>query len=298
VIAAAWLLAAIGDPVATLAFEPVAAEVGQPVVATLAVEHDADTRPELPDLAEGLDDSWVVLSSLGVVADPVPDGAQRATTTARWEIAALEPGARELPSLEVSAGAALATAAPAVLQVTGLLGEGEDEPRPLPAFRPAPDWGAPETGRSWWVHAAGAAVLAALLAAAFAVRRARRAAPPPWGPSPFERAVALAAGPPTDPAELRAAHFEVAALVRGAVDGRLGRDGAARSDEEWLAGLDSELARAGADPALASDAAALLERCTAVRWAGRAPSSFGARETFEGARDLIERVLPGEEASA
>lgn len=292
-IAALLLLAATGDPVATLTISPAEVEVGEPFTVALSVEHDAGVGLDLPDLAQALGDSWIVYSAGEARVAPSPDGAQRATTSARWELGSLEPGVRELPALEVLAGSVPATSGPVTLRVDGVLAEGEDAPRPLPAFRPPPPWSEPGTPRPWWVYALAGVALGALLTAVVALVQRRRRTPeaPPARP-PLDRVRALAANLPSDAEALRTAHFELAALVRAGVDERLGRSAAARVDEEWLTGLAQDLAAGGVEPALADEAAALLERCTAARWAGLAPSSYAARETFEGARELLERLGP------
>ena len=89
---------------------------------------------------------------------------------------------------------------------------------------------------------------------------------------------------------VRQTHFELAALMRGAADRQLRREGDSLSDEEWLAGLPDELERAGLDPALQDDLSQLLERCTAVRYGGAVPTAWAVDETFALARGSLEQL--------
>ncbi|MEW6072096.1 MAG: VWA domain-containing protein [Planctomycetota bacterium] len=255
-----------------------AVEVGEPF--ELAIEAAHAPGAGGAELAAGepvLDDSWVLLATR-------LEAGERATRRI-FAIASLEAGEREIVVAGLAPGEGRPTTAERVpVSVAGVLGDGEDAPRPLRGF-PAGFGAGEEEGRGsarTLVALGAGAVLGALAWR----RRARsvRAALPRDPLVQLEDLRAAAAVAAADGGRTREQHFALTALLREAADLRLSRDRRGRTDAEWLAEL-------AADPALAPAArealAAALAACERVKYGGETPSPWALAATFEHARTAL-----------
>ena len=289
-----------GDDIrARFGCEPGRVEVGEPFALVLELSHPAGVDVfDLGRVELELDDSWVVLNLVRHPSEPDPADTARRITRRVWTVASLEPGERRLAESltplvaderirSVDVGAAM-------VEVVGLLGPGEDAPRPLRGFPPGFGSG-PETAASPWRWAALA--LAALLWAAVGAwvwrwlrrSRARRGAS---GPAPLERLELLGDERPGDVDALRRQHYELTQLVRDAMDQRLGSELAGLTDAEWMRAVQ---ARPNLPAGLKTELAAVLERAEAVKYGRAIPTSWAVDETLGHARRALEHAGASEE---
>lgn len=262
---------------------PPRVELGVPFELVLEIEHRTGDAPALAPGALASDPAWAVLEGGVPLALPDLDDPARRVSEVRWTVVALEPGTLELPEVELAypapeGGEALpvAIAGGGAIEVSGVLREGEDAPRPLP-----PDLGVavPAAARDRFAPAlwSGGLALLGALAVLFVARRRRarpaRVAPPP---TPRERLAALEESALDDPEAVRAAHVELTRALREHFDA--GRARVALTDEEWLEVLrqpsDGELAR-------------LLAECRPVEYGGERPTHWATRERVARARALV-----------
>jgi hypothetical protein len=292
-LAVASLLARGDGLAARAACEPATVAVGEPLRLSLEVEHDAgsDVRALLAQPLD-LDASWVLLER--EIEPPRPDPAHpgRSLSRAVLSIASLEPGPRSLAAQLASAfhdqRLASFDASGAHVEVTSVLAEGEDSPRPLRGL-PA-DFGAAAAGggRAWTVWLlAGLAALVVLAAGALVLsrrgRRARRAAPA----DPLAELAGFAPLSGAPAAVLRERACGLARFLRATVDRRLGRDLAGRTDGEWLRALEA----AAVSPALLEGLGAFYARTESIKYAGVEPSEWALGELVASARRALE-LLP------
>lgn len=271
-----------GAPSASISIPAPPSTVGQPFAALVSVRHAAGTQAEIRDWE--LDYGWEVVASGPAATAPagaaLADGAQWLVTARRFEILALEAGARSLPgpavTLRGAAGGDLElTAPPAVLDLAAALAPGEDAARPTTGFRPPPAARGAQASWPWIAAAAGALALAA--GAVAALVRARRKA---GAPAPLDRLAALGEleRAPREGEAASALHGELARLVRSALEPR---PLAHLPDEEWLDTLAVH-ERALVEPVLA--------RCARVKFAGLRPTGWATQETLGLARAALETL--------
>lgn len=260
--------------------EPKVVAVGEPFTLTLDVTHPAGTRPFVHRIDLDLDESWVEFDSARPeIVSGEASREKRTRTRFRWTLASLEPGERALPDLPFAS-----PGRPLIIEVTGVLGPGEDAPRPQRGFRPIPGEEQASSPLAAWIAASALGVF--LVALPFLVARARRRPRRP-APAPLERLAALRERVRAP----RPAHFELSLLVREAIDDRTGRDRQGLTDAEWLEVLESESRL----PAAAKVAAgAVLERCGAVKYGRHEPTVWAMQETFEEARRAIAAAVANE----
>lgn len=280
-VAAALLLAAPQAPEAQIrTVERV--EVGEPFELSIEIRHAAGVAVVLDPRA--LDDAWVLLDASG--AATLAAGEGRAATSVRWTVVALEPGEEVLPALWASIDGGPPRAIPVLgdgVTATGVLAPGEDEPRPPAGFRDAP---APAGGPPRWAWPLGVLALLAVAAAAF-LRRRRARAPVEVPPTAAERLRAIDPEALAEPAAVQAAYYEITAVLRGAIDERLGRDLAAWTDEEWLAATRGQLPESEYD--LVAD---VLRQSAEVKYGTARPTHWGAQETLERALSAVAGEVP------
>lgn len=273
-------------PSAQLNFAEASVEVGQPVRATLTVEHAAGERPKLDAL--GLDESWLVLDAQpgATIADPASPG--RAHTRWELELASLEPGQRTIASLPLPGGEQKLPVSGAALNVRGVLGADEDAPRALKGLR---EIESVEPRSAVW-PLVGAALGALVLAAAglFLWWRRRSRFAPQAAPAPSVRLAVLEARPLDTPDDVQAAHFALTRLLRESADLAAGRDRSGLTDEEWSSAARAEFTAAGLSAAEQQSLAALLERAATVKYGSERPTHWATREALASARSLAARL--------
>lgn len=277
-------------------------EVGEPFDLICRVEHDAGTHPRLEPVELDPLEPWVVFDSrrgpTGVDAG-LPPGAPdasgaREVTELTWTLACLEPGPVELPwlsfTLEVDGRARTFLVQGDPVGVRGVLGEAEDEPRPIRGFRDLPAEEESLPALLLWIPALllGLFLLVAVLAVPLLRRALRRG--PPRAPAALARLDALAQAPLPP----RARHFELTRLLREELDGVSGRDRRGLTDDEWLAALAEE---ERLPEAAKSAASAALRRARDVKYAGGTPTDWALEEALAEARRALEGVhRPGQSA--
>ncbi len=285
IAALAALLCAQGTS-ARLEFDRVQAQVGQPVRATLTIEHDAGSRPKVDSL--GLDDSWVVFDSKAGPTLALPAQAGRATTTFEFEIASLEPGPRTIGQIPIPGGdQKLAVAGPA-LQVQGVLAESEDAPRAMKGLREIESLD--ERANVWLALGIAVGILALLSVVLFAWWRKRARAAVESAPAPSVRLAVLETRPLDTPADVQAAHFALTRLLRESADLAAGRDRSGMTDEQWQRAARRQFEAAGMNAAEFSALEALLERAAQVKYGSERPTHWATREALASARLFAARL--------
>ncbi len=285
IAACAALLGAQGTS-ARLEFDRVQAEVGQPVRATLTVEHDASSRPKLDSL--GLDDSWVVFASKAGPTLALPAQTGRATTTFEFEIASLEPGQRAIAEIPISGSAQKLAVAGPTLQVQGVLAENEDAPRAMQGLREIESLD--ERANLSLVLAVALGGAALLCAALFVWWRKRARSVAEGAPAPSVRLAVLETRPLDTPEDVQAAHFALTRLLRESADLAAGRDRSGMTDEEWQRSAREQFLAAGISAGELGALEALLERAAQVKYGSERPTHWATREALASARGFAARV--------
>lgn len=266
--------------------------VGEVLELALEVPLAAGARLEVDSSALEADPSWALfdavrrerVSSMGSGSGGDPSLGTPSIAVLRWSLASLEPGERQLPTPALSvvdaSGARASLAVPsAAARFTGVLAEGEDEPRAPLGFRPV-EAQATSTLSPWLMGAAG--LVLGALAALWFVRRRRRSAPPA-PPTVLEQLAALEARPVEAREQAREVYYALTALVREHVDERLGEPRPAATDAEWIRGLVQR-----APAAACEELAALLREAEPVKYAAHHPTHWAVRESFQRARRALE----------
>jgi len=298
-IAAALLalaLADTGEITAHLRVEPAEAETGQPVYWILEVEHPAGATVRLPDIDTVADDSWIVLEPRPTVRTSASGGGE--TTRAAWSVLPLEPGDRPLPAFAVqveSDGQARSIdVAATTVPVRSALAAGEDAPRPIRGFHPAPER---NTGRALGLLLGALALVAAGLALWIRRRRRRRtiAAAPP---TPLQRLAELSKHVAEEPEAARRTIYALTRLLRESTDRLLGEDKPALDDLDWAALREAdERLPAGAR----GNIARILRDAQRVKYALHAPTRFALEALIADAKNALEALAearpPLEEAA-
>ena len=295
-LTALFLVAGQGGARATWSVGAAEVEVGEPFELVLELEAPADVDAySLADVRLQPEESLVLFSEETSAPEPVGDGS-RLQTRHVFRLASLRPGVLDLEPLlpPLPEDIEVSGADGARIEVRGLLGEDEGEPRGPKGF-PA-DFlelsSAPgsSSARPWVWIALAATGLALFGLFAWRRRRGRRRAGPV---APDPRAELARLGAATERgADPREVVREVTGVLRG-VPG-LAPDRPGVTDEEWIRDLRS----AGRIPdETAGDLAALLAEAREVKYAGRTPSPWAVRETIERAeRVLTAAGAAGEEA--
>lgn len=291
-IAAALLLLALGGPVETtgeitarLRAEPLEVEAGQPMTWILEVEHPAGASVRLPETDPVPDDSWVLLEPRRVVRSAAPataDGLE--TTRATWRVLSLEPGHRPLPALAIqveSNGVARSIEVESsAITVRSALQAGEDAPRPIRGFHPAPER---NSGGGLGLALGALALLAGGLAV-WIRRRTRRKPQAVAVPTALEHLAELARQVREDPESGRKAVYALTRLLRESSDRFLGEDRAALVDGEWAAlrEIDERLPL-GARTTFAQ----ILRDAERVKYALHAPTRFALEALLADAKNAL-----------
>jgi len=269
-----------GEVVARLRAEPAEVEVGEPCSLVLEVDHPAGSSVGLPDSDPLPDDSWVLLEPRHVV--------RGARTIATWRVLSLEPGERQLPSIQVdvaeAGGVRKIDVAAGTLSVRSALEAGEDAPRPIRGFRPAPE--NPAAGRGRLVLLGG--LLLAVLAAAFHFRRRAKRKPVPAAvPTALDRLAGLLKCCAEDPESSRRVVYDLSRLLRGSVDAFLRDSRVALADPEWSARIEpDERVPLGVRRSIAG----ILRDSQRIKYALHAPTRFALETMFADARSALEAL--------
>lgn len=287
-----WLAAAAGLGVAQDArwdIAPGSVTVGQPVTAALVVEHDADTRPELGEVALDLDDSWVVLGDGGPAA-PLPG---RTRSTRVWSVMSLEAGTRAWPAATVVFADGRAVIAPgSSLDVAAELAPDEDAPRPLPGFHPIPERAGPLRPPHLLIGLVGGLLVAA--GWWWTTRRAG-AARAAEDEDELARLAGLAPADWDAPGAAREYAWGLATILRSAARRGLAEDREGLTDEELVAALRRE----GRGAAPVDELEALLAECARIKYAGERPTRFALEDLGRRAEAWLGAArASGEEAAA
>jgi hypothetical protein len=285
-----------GEASARWRCEPAAVEVGEPFELRLELEHPADVPGGTLVAGEpALDDSWLVLER--EPARPSPAGApgeKTVRTVLAWRVVSLEPGERSLAdalsAVALSGAVTRIQVGEARVEVRGVLGEGEDAPRPMREFPEgfAGESTAASGTSAWWAWAGGVLVVATGAGAVLWRRALRARAAGARAATPLDRLGELEGWIETERA--RASCYELTRLLREATDRARSADRAGLTDDEWLAELQASRALPGG---AVQELAAVLERAARVKYAGEAPSSWALKETFARARVALQAVGAG-----
>jgi hypothetical protein len=292
---------------------PQEVEIGQPIACVLRVEHPAGARVTLAEgeAADGVE-------ALPLFADP--DGSQHAqpwvvvdgparhvealgadgrfATELRWTALALEPGARSpgvaRVEVELEGGVLSRSARASDVVVHAALAEGEDAPRPWSDFPDAP---APVAGSGVLIALGAWALVAAALCLVALVAFVRGRRRPTVAPAPTldERLAGLErdlmqgfdAGGEALERGVRAFGYGASALLRGAVDRRLGAAAPGTTDEEWLARIERDKR---VEPRLAADLRRFLAALEPIEYGAWRPTRFAFDELAQRARALGARI--------
>ena len=273
--------AADAQVVARLHAEPAEVGVGEVCRLVLEVEHPEGATVRLPAADPLPDDSWV-LAEARRVERPWPD-----RTVATWKCLPLEAGEHRLPTIRVDVGDASGMktidAEAGTLRVRPALAEGEDAPRPMRGFRPAPPVSAGSRAR--WLLAGLLLALVAVVGA-LAWRRAQRKAAPVAEPTPLDRLAEIGRLAAEDEKGPRRAVYALSRLLRGTVDRWLAQDRAALVDAEWVARVEADdRVPLGARRAVAKT----LRDSERIKYALGSPTRFALEEMLADARERSGR---------
>jgi len=259
-------------------------EVGEPFEARLIVEHPAGARASVDASALDADSSWVALAPPRLVPEQDAGTFDAERTLWRWTIASLEPGARDLPALEITleepdGGKRNLAVDAAQVAVASALAPDEDAPRPAKEFRPVEPLA---TTSTWTWILAGCVVLLALAVAVLVWALMRRKPALAAPPSSLARIEALAQRDMNSPDVVRALHYELTALLREHVDREQRAPRSALTDEEWLPAAREQL---GADAA--EELAEILRASRAVKYGPEVPTQWAVSEVLERAKFVV-----------
>jgi len=300
VVCAAFLGTAFGrsgasqEVVVDLSCEPAEAEIGQPVTWTLVVEHprggDVTLQGAEEPFAEDAENDrlWVELATRRRTI--VELGGERTRTTYAWTVCALDAGSHTLEGLRVEVDLpdrlVSKAAEGATLFVRGALGDGEDVPRPLAGFRPAP----PSARGGAFRRVLPALLLVFALAVALLVRRRRLRR----GPALLQERVgslvelgALSESLNDEPGVGAELGYALSHLLRREVDTVADELRAPLTDAEWAASIeaDSQLP----EP-LRFGLARLVRDLEPLKYGGSNPTRFALQEFLERARGHLEEL--------
>ena len=252
-----------------LRLDPPQVETGEPQRWILEVEHEAGAAVRLPeDPVAG--DAWVLL-------EPRRISRSETATRATWTMLPLEPGERPLPALAVQVEAngvsrTLEVAA-STTTVRPALAPGEDAPRPIRGFHPAP----PRAGVGLVAILGGVLALFAAIAAAWIVNRRRRRPVVVVPPTALQRLAALASGIPEDEEGARRTVYALTRLLRESTDRLLAEPRPALDDLDWAALREGD-ARLPADAR--ASIARILRDAEPAKYARHAPTRFALEALF------------------
>ncbi|MFT4541554.1 MAG: hypothetical protein ACI841_000204 [Planctomycetota bacterium] len=263
--------------------EPAKVHIGEPFVLTVRMTHDRRDAVRLPEsglLASEAAHLWMILDVPRLVTERLPDGLH-ASTTLRAKLLMIHPGEHQVPLAELQTQDGVPVAVPPIqLTVLGELAEGEDEARPMPGFHELPE-------ARWQLQATHVFGVLALLALVFAwTRRSRKGPQSPKELEPIELLGQLKAGASDEPDAVRALSFEIARLLRGAVDRHLGEPQPARDDEEWLAHVEGQLSSSE----LFDEVRTILQQCESTKFGGELPTRFAVEERLERLEKILRRL--------
>ena len=296
------LIAAVAPQEGTLEcrlkVNPAEVAIGEPSVWELVVEHPSEERVELvdEDPLAGLSElerlSWVVVE--GPTRDRRELAPGQVRTRFRWSVLSLEGGTRPLPALEVRAatGQGAFSDTPSLV-VWNELAEEEDEARGLAPLV------AVEAQKAVLRPTHVLLVLLAGVAAWFWWRRRHRPRPAPAEAGVIDAraridaiALSLQRDAGGDAAFMHELSYELTALLRRDLEGRLGFEQPGASDEEWLARARSQAERWGtaADESARAEVGELLDELQ--RWLRELePLKYGAdTATPFRVEDLLQRA--------
>jgi hypothetical protein len=266
---------------------PENARIGAPVVWELVIEHPSSVAPALPDKAAAAQGAWAVVADLGTrrADDPARPGMR--TTTVTWRAFALEGGELASPftavAYEEQGVQKTAAVESAKVRIANALAAGEDAPRPVRSFRPAPDF---EPVRPLSLVLVPVALVALALAVWIWRRRRRRVAPPATL-SYLERLAALELRARNEPDAAREIVFALTRLVRQATDAFVGEDHAALVDSAWVERYaQDERVPLGARTA----SARLLTGAERIKYALEAPSPLAIEASLREVRGVLEAL--------
>lgn len=277
------------DVVVDLSCDPVEAEIGQPVTWSLIVEHPRGGTVRLEHDARSPFDStdgrrrWVELSERRRTVVPIGDARTR--TTFAWTVAALDSGERTLSGLRVAVELPDRVVSRAVedatLLVRAALAEGEEQPRPLAGFRPAPP-GADGRASRWILPAL---ILATVAALAFVVRR-RWLSPIvlPDRDDPLDELEALAESMTDAPGSAAELGYDLSHLLRRATDTTLGEPRSPLTDAEWASQVeqDERLPATLREPLVS-----LVRDLEPLKYGGTRPTRFAMKDFLARAREPL-----------
>jgi len=272
--------------------EPEAVALGEPFELFLELFHPASVSAhELTTGTLALDESWVVFGELPV-SSAAGDGGEVRTRRA-WRVASLEPGERALAEalskLALSERVTRIQVGDARVEVSGVLAEGEDAPRPLREF-PDGFGGRDEAseGPGWvgWIGLGTVLLACAGGVLAWRRRRARSSAARPA--TALERLGELERS--FEPGRGSEGCYELTRLLRAAGDGLRQKARGGLTDEEWLAEITASL---DVPRNAVSELTAVFERAGRVKYAGEAPTPWSMQETFQRARTALEVLVAG-----
>jgi hypothetical protein len=295
-VALAWpaLPAVAQEPaVVSVSVEPARATVGDRIALTVVVEHAAETVVEADDPSFG---RLELLAASAPAVDARASG--RATTTLRWEVAAFETGAIEVPPMTLryagpDESGELVTD-PVSITVTPVTAPGDITLQPLKPQLEIPRPPPPPIVPASVVAATVLFTLAGywLVRQAIATRPPAPSPPEPPGPAPDEvasrrlRALADSGLAARDPREY---YGRLATIVRRYLSDRYGFPAFAMTRSEIEAGM----AAAGVDRWPAHLTANLIAQADAAQFAGFAPAPPRRAADLDAAFEIVALTAPG-----
>ncbi len=256
-------------------------EVGAPVALELFVQDPSGSAVEVDAANIEGDGSWVLLA-----AKPLVFGADAKGpfVRARFELASLEAGVRELPTPAVRLAGDVVAVEPCSLEFVSALATDEDAPRPMRGFL---DEDAPAARATWKTIGLVLLLAGLLIAAAWWRRRRARAFGASQSGAELDPLLELCE---QEPLALEGAHKarEAHAILVQSLRSRASSSGRAPdglTDREWAERIA---------PRLASDAARrelqrLIEESEVVKYGPSVPTGWATRDRLLRARKLVEQ---------